>query len=71
MSTYKNKTSYKQVLPNIGEVEPNGTITTEAKIENVNFEEVKQQPVAPAQPVAPVNPQVSKPTTPQVQGGNQ
>jgi hypothetical protein len=65
MRTYKNKTNLTQVLAGIGEVEPNGTITTDQVIENSDFEEanVSVQTEQPAQQPAAVESSV-EPGTP-------
>jgi hypothetical protein len=38
--TYKNKTNQELVIPNVGTVSANGTISSEFKLENPNLEEI-------------------------------
>lgn len=43
MYTFRNKSEVEQMLPGIGIVKPNETVTTANKIENANFEAVSSE----------------------------
>lgn len=42
MAKYRNKSKDRLVIPNVGVVEPEGTIETDQKLENINLELVNE-----------------------------
>jgi hypothetical protein len=68
MPKYKNVSNQKQVIPEVGEVEPGGTIESDRELLNSNLELVREtrpqqqpvqainQPTQPHQQVAPTAP---------------
>jgi hypothetical protein len=43
MAKYRNKTKDRLVIMNVGVVEPEGTIETDQKLENINLEEITEE----------------------------